>query len=626
MCGITGIHHYGGANAHADIVRRMTQSLSHRGPDDCGLHVTGSIGLGHTRLSIIDLSAAGRQPMHSEDGRCTLSYNGEVYNFSELRNTLEAKGHRFRGKSDTEVVLRSYIEWGTDCFRRFEGMFALALWDEAQQRLLLARDCFGIKPLYYYDSGAAIFFGSEIKALLASKAVTPRINWAGVHEYLCFGAALGANTTYDGFHKLLPGHLLSADADGVKITQYASMFEATPVADDLASAETKVRTLLGRAVKDHLASDVPVGVFLSAGIDSSAITAFASQQYPGQLTTYTAGFDFDWEASELAGARQVAERFGTDHHELHIGGEKVAPLIERLVRCHDGPFGNPANIPLYLLCEAVGGRHKVILTGEGGDELFGGYRTYWLAALQRLTPSLLRAGRRLGHVERLVPRRWGMAKPLRHLRILTRLGMDPSQDMALLRSVDSPVAAPFAGPAQAMLQASDPFQRYREHFHRFANLDPAQRMMRTDCGIRLTDLYFEKADRASMAHGIEVRVPLVDRQLAAYAMGLPAAYKVRGRTGKLILRRSLRGLVPDAVLDRPKTGFSVPLHHWLRTSLVDYLRSVLFDEATLRTGLFDRVAMERMVHEHERGQRNHGQLLHHLLNLALWLNAYRVVA
>ena len=626
MCGIAGIHHYGGANAEAEAVRRMTESLSHRGPDDSGLHVAGPIGLGHTRLSIIDLSAAGRQPMHSEDGRCTLSYNGEVYNFRELRRTLEAKGHRFRGNSDTEVVLRAYIEWGTDCLRRFEGMFALALWDEAQQRLLLARDPFGIKPLYYQDFGAAIVFGSEIKALLASNAVTPRIDWAGLHEYLCFGVALGANTTYDGVRKLPPGHLLSADADGVKVAEYASMFEATPVADDLPSAEAKLYSLLERAVKDHLASDVPVGVFLSAGIDSSAITAFASQQYQGRLTTYTAGFDFDWEASELAVARQVAERFGTDHHELHITGEEVTPLIERLVRCHDGPFGNPANIPLYLLCEAVGGRHKVILTGEGGDELFGGYRTYWLAALQRLAPSLLRAGRRLGHVERLAPRPWGMAKPLRHLRILTRLGVDPSQDMALLRSVDSPVTAPFAAPAQAMLQSSDPFRRYREHFHRFANLDPAQRMMHTDCGIRLTDLYFEKADRASMAHGIEVRVPLVDRRLAAYAMGLPAAYKVRGRTGKLILRRSLRGLVPEAVLRRPKTGFAVPMHHWLRTSLVDYLRSVLFDEATLRTGLFDRAALERMVREHQNGQRNHGQLLHHLLNLALWLHAYRVAA
>ena len=622
MCGVAGLLRVDGVAADIAAVRHMAQTLRHRGPDGSGAFAQGAVALGHTRLSVLDLSAQGSQPMHSADGRFVLAYNGEIYNFRDLRRILEAKGHRFRSRSDTEVVLCACMEWGLDCFQRLEGMFALALWDGEEQRLTLARDRFGIKPLYYCNTGRSWVFGSEVKALLASAEAPSRMDWAGLHEYLHFGATLGESTLFQGVRKLPPGHLLTLSAAGANLAPYASVLDAAPVEDDQPSAAGKVRKLLEKAVASHLVSDVPVGLFLSGGLDSSAIAAFASKHYGGRLRTYAASFDFNPHGGELPWARQVAEHFNTDHQELRISGAEAAPVLERLVHSHDLPFGDPASIPLYLLCAALKGEGlKVVLGGDGADELFGGYGLYRHA----LAGGALR--RHLEVLSSLVRRRSGKrpAAQLGNWPILAHRGA--ATFMAKLVSADS-AAAPLlrlvAPEVRRQLQATDPFWRYREHHHRLRHLSLAQRMMRLDCAIRLPDRYLEKVDRASMAHGVEVRVPMLDLGLAAYALGLPAAYKVRPEVGKLVLRQALRTMLPAEVLERPKVPFGVPVGHWLRTSLAKYLSSVLLDGTATRSGLFDNAALERVVQRHVRRQANHGRLLFQLLSLALWVSMYRV--
>ncbi len=561
--------------------------------------------------------------MQSDDGGFVLAYNGEIYNFREIRTALEAKGHHFRGRSDTEVVLRAYIEWGEASFSKFDGMFAMSVWDNRKRRLHLVRDRFGIKPLYYHHSPSGnLIFGSEIKAILASGEVEARINWESLHEYMYYCTALGANTMFGGITKLLPGHVLTIDSSGMKCVPYASILDVDDIRDDLSTATRTVRSRLEEAVKSHLVSDVPVGVFLSGGIDSSAITSFASRHYGGRLKTFSAGFDFERGVNELPQARLVAEHFGTEHHELHISGSDLAQVIERLIRCHDEPFGDAANIPLYLLCEQLASDVKVILQGDGGDEIFAGYDRY--VRLSRLFWWRL-MGRTAGWLHPLAQRLTSGRKPLLGLTAFST--SDPEMLMASIMSTEPLYRPPdrvFAIEFHSFLKDTDPFCRYKELYRRLERLDAVQRMLYTDSSIILPDLYFEKVDKPAMFHSVEVRVPLVDTRLTAYVMGLPSAYKVRGKEKKYVLRQALRGIIPDSILDRPKTGFGVPMSHWLRTSLADYLKSVLFDPATQRTGLFDGDAVALCIREHLDRRRDNGLLLYKLLNLALWFKEYRL--
>ncbi len=621
MCGIAGIVYRDGRPVDRGLVQRMGACLRHRGPDDEGEYTGGGAGIAHTRLSIIDLSEGGRQPMRSDDGRYVVAYNGEVYNFRELRHTLERCGHEFRGRSDTEVVLRSFIEWGESSFAMLEGMFAMAVWDSAERRLHLVRDRFGIKPLYYHADAKSLVFGSEIKALLASGEVARDLDWRGLHEYLYYNTALGERTMFAGVLKLLPGHMLTLDDDGVRVREYCSIFDVEAVQDDYTTAVERVRELLEQAVRAHLVSDVPVGVFLSGGIDSSAITAFAARHYGGRLKTFSAGFDFDRGVNELPKARKVAEHFDTDHHELHVSGGDVAGVIERLVRCHDQPFGDAANIPLFLLCEQLGDGNKVVLQGDGGDEVFGGYKVHSLMAIERWATLFARA---TSWASTRVP------DGVRYFGVIQRLNNpDSSLKYAMVladRRAGERPAGVFAPGARSMLEASDPFARYREMYGRFAGLDAVQRTLYTDCAVILPDLYFEKVDKATMAHGVEVRVPLVDTRLAAYVMGLPAKYKIRWLHKKRILRRALRGVVPDEILDRPKVGFGVPASHWLRTTLAGYMRDVLLDDTRPSASLFDAAALRTLVDDHVEGRKDSGTFLYRLLNLALWHDEYGVAA
>ena len=598
----------------------MTRTLHHRGPDDSGIITLEIAAFGHTRLSILDLTQAGHQPMRSADDRFTLVYNGEVYNFHYLRQLLEGEGVRFCSRSDTEVVLYAYQQWGQEAFSRFNGMFALAIWDDRTRQLCLARDRFGIKPLYYAPTRSGVVFGSEIKSILASGLVPRSINWAGLHEYMYYGNAHGAHTLFEGIAQLLPGHYLTFSEKGCESAPFWRMEEIERIDDDPRAASETIRERLEQAIRSHLVSDVPVGVSLSGGIDSSCITAFAARHCSGRLRTYSVGFDFDKGVNELPKARRVADHFGTEHQELHIAGVDMPEVIESLVRRHDEPFADAANIPLYLLSKRLAGSVKVILQGDGGDEIFAGYRRYNVLSAHRFWRLAAPAGLL---ANALTPRGPGYYRRARFLRALTNA--DPAMRMAMLLTVETQVESPTRILSHDWRQALvpyDPFQRFRDFNKRLASLPPVQRMLYTDTGILLPDTFLEKVDKSTMSHGIEVRVPLLDRELTDYVMGLPASLKVRRGQKKWILRRALRGIVPDVVLDSPKTGFGVPYAYWLRNSLAGYMRSVLLDPSIIEKSIFDPKIVVNCIDEHTQGVRNHGFLLWKALNLALWCRMY----
>lgn len=621
MCGICGILDFSD-NIHIDeeLLLKMTQTLHHRGPDDLGTYTERPVGLGHTRLSILDLSQAGHQPMLSKNRQVVLAYNGEIYNFPELRAELQNLGHQFISNSDTEVVLTAYEQWGTDSFARFEGMFAFAIWDKTKGELHLARDVFGIKPFYYAALPKGIIFGSEVKAILASGQLSAEMEMQSLSEYLYYGTALGENSMFAGVRKLLPGHRIQLTEKGMSIHQFASKYDLEPSTDDWLTAKQKTTQLLDDAVARHLISDVPVGLFLSGGIDSSAIAALASRHYQKKLKTYSVGFDFDKGVNELDKARFVAERFGTEHHEIHVSGKNISETIEALVRSHDEPFGDAADLPLYLLCREIKDQVKVVLQGDGGDEIFAGYRRYNVLSAERTWRTLAAVGSPLF---KILPKKPAID---RMRRFLSTMGHQTSaMRMAMLMTVETleePPSRLLSSQALNNLKNTNPFLRYEQMAELFAKEDPIQRMLFSDCSIILPDIFLEKVDKSTMAHSVEVRVPFLDRRLTRYVMSLPSHYKVKRGKKKYLLREAMRGIVPDEILDGPKTGFGVPYGYWLKEPLAEYLKSVLLDQSIKEWGLFDMKRLETSIHEHISGQRNHGFLLYKLLNLGLWHRFY----
>jgi asparagine synthase (glutamine-hydrolysing) len=625
MCGICGLYNRSGEKISEALLWQMTRTLAHRGPDDSGVYRDGeTIGLGQTRLSIIDLSPSGHQPMVSSDGDCCLVYNGEVYNYLELRGELISDGIQFRGDSDSEVVLQAYLHWGVEAFQKLDGQFAFAIWDRTKKMLYAVRDRFGIKPFYYLNRRSRLVFGSEIKAILAATPETGDIDPAGLSEFLYFGTTLGDRTFYNEIKKLKPGHYLQISDKTVTETPYMTFYdglssEGAATGNEItrpADAIAGVRTHLENAVRRHLVSDVPVGVFLSGGLDSSTITAFASRHYEGKLSTFSVGFDFDKGHNELPQARQIAELFGTKHNELQISGKDIAETIVALASCHDQPFGDAANIPLYLMCEKIKGDISVILQGDGGDEIFAGYRRYNVLAhgglwhLSAPVPALLRA---------LAPRNAGYYRLQRFFNAVNQ--RSPADRMALLLTEESPQSPPtriLSSSFRERIADCDPFAAYRVFHDRFKFLDPVQQMLYTDCGIILPDTFLEKVDRATMAHSIEVRVPLLDNTLARYVMGLPSNLKVRRGEQKWLLRQAMKGILPGDIISGRKQGFGVPYSEWLRNPLAEFLQATLTDPAVKRWGIFDQKALETCIAEHRTGRRNNGYLLYKALQLALW--------
>jgi asparagine synthase (glutamine-hydrolysing) len=634
MCGISGaIAPDIAPQALAAAVNRMVAALHHRGPDSAGTFTdhANACALGHARLSIIDLSEAGQQPMLGPQGRMAIVFNGEVYNFRELRMELAAGGRQFVSRTDTEVVLAAYERWGIDAFLRLNGMFAFALLDRVRGCLVLARDRLGIKPLYVARAGRRFVFASEIKAIVNSGLVDTAPDLSHLHEFLHFGNTLGEASMYRDITRLPPAHWIKIDLASGAVSEPERYWappspqSSPPSATEEAIATGTTRTLLEAAVKRQLVSDVPVGVFLSGGIDSTAIVALAARHYHGQLRTYSVGFDYIGDGQELPKARWVAKRFGTEHHELHVGANDREDIIERTSAAHDQPFADPANLPLYQLCQALGGETKVILQGDGGDEIFGGYRRYeYLRAAALTRPMAAAACMALSPAQSLYGRRLFGAHRFFHS--LAR--SDEAARMGGLLSVEGPLNPPtriLNAELRATVLNQDPLARYREVIATLPATDELQRMLLTDLQILLPDIFLEKVDRSTMAMSIEVRVPFLDFDLVDYVTALPSSYKVGIGRRKKLLRSALQGIVPDRILNGRKTGFGVPISAWLAGPLRSYAEDRILAHSG-PVGWFDASAVRALFDEHTAGRRDNAQLLWKALQCALWRDRLQVAS
>jgi asparagine synthase (glutamine-hydrolysing) len=625
MCGIAGFADrslrwsVAGEAAAEDTATlgRMCAAIRHRGPDDEGRRVMPGAALGMRRLSIIDL-ATGQQPIHNEDESVWVVFNGEIYNYAELRAELTARGHRFYTNSDTETIVHAYEEWGADAFARLRGMFGIALWDSRNGSLFLARDRVGIKPLHYAKVGDRLYFGSEIKSILAAGEVIPKIDFAALDHYLSFLYTPRDVSIFEGVHKLPPGHILRWRAGTIEISRYWEMpaEERQPASEQ--DAVDSLRQVLRDAVRSHLMSEVPLGAFLSGGVDSSVVVGLMAEASNQPVRTFSIGFD-DPRFDELEHARVVARHFGTDHHEFVVKPDALA-IIDDLIAHFDEPFGDSSAIPTWYVSEIARRHVTVVLSGDGGDELFGGYERYSphprIAAFDRWAPP---ASRRVASlVWPLLPHGATGKNFLRRAardsrgRYLDQIGyFQPDEKSSLL-----------SGDVQQAVGTADAEARLGRHFARLSGLPWDAQMMHFDFETYLPEDILTKVDRMSMAHSIESRVPLLDNAVVDYAATLPAAFKIKNGRKKHILKEAAASLLPAHILNRRKQGFAVPVGGWFRGDLRDFFSDVLLSQRARERGYFNQRFVNRIVREHLAGRRDHTLRLWALVVFELWHRQY----
>jgi asparagine synthase (glutamine-hydrolysing) len=625
MCGLVGIFDpQGRAPIDRLLLERMNRAQRHRGPDGEGLHAAPGIGLASTRLAIID-PAAGAQPMFNEDASVVVVYNGAIYNFRDLQKELRARGHRFRSASDTEVLVHAWEEWGEACVGRLRGMFAFALWDARQRTLFLARDRLGIKPLHYAIlPDGRLLFASELKGLLAHPDLPRRIDAFAVEDYLAYGYVPDPRTIYQGARKLPPGHWLSwrVGQSAPREERYWRLRFAAREGLEARRAAEELLERLEQAVALHLVADVPLGAFLSGGIDSSAVVATMSRVAAGGVNTCSIGFDRP-DHDETAFARQVAEACNTRHR---VGQARVHDLavIEDLPLVYDEPFADASAIPTMQLCALARQAVTVALSGDGGDELFAGYRRHrwhlheeWVRAV---LPARLRRPL-FGALGRLYPKLDWAPQPLRLQATLSELALDPAD--AYFHSValaPDPVRRRLYSPAlRSALQGYGAAEVMRAHWREGGSEHPLDQVQYVDLMTYLPGDILTKVDRASMAHALEVRVPLLDHVLVEWAATLPPRLRLNARGSKYVLKQALRPHLPAAVLRRRKMGFAVPLAAWLRGSLMAPVESSLAAPAFAESGLFDPAAATRLIAQHRSGRRDHSRLIWALFMFAGFL-------
>lgn len=599
-------------------IAAMLQTIAHRGPDGEGILVERSVGLGHRRLAIIDV-AGGGQPQANEDGNVQVVFNGEIYNFAALRDELAARGHVFRTRSDTEVIVHLYEELGPECVRRLDGMFAFALWDRRRRRLVLARDRVGIKPLYYARTREGLAFGSELKAILAGGGVSREFDVEALRRFLAFRYVPGEATLFRSIRKLLPAHYLVAEDGRIATHRYWDLaFTTARHACSFADAAAELRTLLGRTVRNHLIADVPAGVLLSGGVDSSALLALAAEAGGPPLQTFTVGFDGTSVPDERPYARLVAQRFGAEHRELTIGAGDFWDFLPAYARHMEEPVCEPPAVALHYLTRLARQHVKVLLSGEGGDEAFAGYPNYsHLLALGRLEGWLGPLRRPAGALVALAGRGLGSDRARRYGAALGR----PLPEFYFGRS-SSPAAyfnrrqAPAAALGRA--EATEYIAGLLAPAHARGRLE---QMLYVDMQTWLPDDLLVKADKITMANSVELRVPLLDHHVLEFAASLPADFKVQGREGKRVLKAAFAGLLPPEVLLRPKAGFPVPYDAWLRGPLAGRVRETLLSGGAIARGLFPAREIESLL----RAQARHGlhaKEVFSLLALEFWHRAF----
>jgi asparagine synthase (glutamine-hydrolysing) len=608
MCGICGIASRTTA-PDLDRLAAMSTSLAHRGPDSGGEFANGPVALAARRLSIIDL-AGGDQPMASEDGSRVVVQNGEIYNYPELRRELEREGHRFRTRCDTEVHLHLYELHGPEYVRRLRGMFAVALWDAGERRLVLARDRYGIKPLYYRNSGDSLEFASELRALPRGE-----IDLDALEAFLAFNSIPAPYSIFRDTRKLPAGHVLVwSERGGIELSRYARP-GPVPVdelrGDDEAELVEELRARLRDSVRAHLLADVPVGVLLSGGVDSAVLAALAAQETPEAVHTFTIGFE-ERSFDERADARLVAERYGTNHHELLVRPDPTM-LLPALAEAFDEPFADSSALPTYLVSQLAAEHVKVALSGEGGDELFGGYYTYAADLLADRVAPLARLARPL--VERLPTSTAKASFDYKAKRFVRAAQLPPLERHHGWKEI-------FSRELRAELRGSrngfDPVDVYRARYAETEGADPLARLQDVDFGIYLVDDLLVKTDRASMAHSLEARVPFLDSAVTNFAFGLPAKHKVRGLSKKVLLRKAAAPLVPREIVHGRKRGFSIPAAAWLRGELEPFARATLSPTTLRSQGFFEPEPVKRLLDEHAAGAQDWSRQLWGLLAFTLW--------
>jgi asparagine synthase (glutamine-hydrolysing) len=603
--------------AEFGLVHRMCDVIRHRGPDDEGIHVEPGVGLGMRRLSIIDLST-GQQPIHNEDRSIWIVFNGEIYNFRELRVELEAAGHTFYTSSDTEVIVHAYEQWGEAAFGRLRGMFGIGLWDRPRRTLLLVRDRTGIKPLHFVERGGRLYFGSEIKSLIAAGAVDRQIDLEALDHYLSFLYAPRDRSLFKGVRKLPPGHLLRWRDGRAEISKYWEVAAAEPFRGSAEDAAASLRVVLADAVRSHMVSDVPLGAFLSGGIDSSIVVGLMAEASSQPVQTFSIGFD-EPQFDELEHARTVAEHFGTDHHEFVVRPDGLS-ILERLVEHFDEPFADSSAIPTWYVSEIARRHVTVVLSGDGGDELFGGYDRYLphprVAQFDRLNIPGMR--RLAGAVWPVLPHG---TRGKNFLRRVSRQDNGRYLDSIAFFQADEKDAL-YSADVRQSLSSWDAEESLGAHFSRFAALPHDSRMMRFDFETYLPEDVLTKVDRMSMAHSIESRVPLLDNQVIDFAATLPAHFKIRNGRRKHVLKEAVRTLLPRGIIDRKKQGFGVPLGVWFRGGLTDVFADVLRSPRTRQRGYFEPAFVDRLVDEHLAGRRDHTLRLWQLTVFELWHRQY----
>lgn len=626
MCGIAGIVSLQGT-AGAEAVRAMTARLVHRGPDADGLWSDGSCALGHRRLSIIDLSDAGRQPMSNDDESVWITFNGEIYNFRSLRADLQGLGHAFRTRTDTEVILRAYDQWGDGCIRRLRGMFAFALWDRPRRRLLLARDRVGKKPLFYAWVGDRFVFASELQALLALPDVPREVDWQAVDSYLSWGYVPAPHTAFKGIRKLLPGHSLdvdfSKDAPLARETSYWHLEYSPKLALSESEAIEALRERLTEAVRLRMISDVPLGAFLSGGIDSSIVVGLMAGLSDRPVKTFSIGFK-EAAFNELDHARRVAERWSTSHTECVVEPDALA-ILPGLVRHFGEPYADSSAIPTYYVSKITRERVTVALNGDGGDESFAGYDRYLANAVAerlRRIPLTTASARALGRLLPDSPHQKSTARRIHRFLEVAGEPMAARYGRWLGYFAEAEKRRLYAGDLRATLSGPRPDDWLEGLFDDARLLHPVEAAMSVDVRSYLPYDLLVKVDITSMAHGLEARSPFLDHEVMELAASLPVSLKRRGRESKYLLKRAFADLLPAANVDRPKMGFGVPVGDWFRGPLRELLEDALLSEQARRRGIFASTALRTLVADHIEGRAEHSNRLWSLLMLELWLREF----
>jgi asparagine synthase (glutamine-hydrolysing) len=619
MCGIAGRFNYlTGKPVDRAVLRGMCDLIAHRGPDGADTWTEGAIGLGHRRLAVIDLSPAGRQPMASADGRLQITFNGEIYNFLQLRDQLEAAGHQFHSHSDTEVILAAYREWGIDCLSHLRGMFAFALWDAAERALLVARDRVGKKPLHYLLDRDGIAFASEPKSFLADPAFEARPDLEALSAYLTYQYVPSPLSAFEGVRKLPPAHYLLVRDGKVTIERYWRLSYTQKRKMSQADAEAELLERLREAVRIRLISDVPLGAFLSGGVDSSTVVALMAEAGNGPVKTFSIGFE-EKEYDELPYARLVARQYATDHHEFIVRPDATA-IFPQLVWHYNEPFADSSAIPTYYLSQLARRHVTVALNGDAGDENFAGYRRYITPSAARRFDNLPAPARSAvaAAVRALPGGPFSTTLPGRGTHWLRRLSDPPERRYGRRMMIFEPELKDALCTPEFTRRSADAGQFLTDVFERSDAPDFVDALLDVDVNTYLPDCLLVKVDIATMAHGLEGRSPMLDHEFMEFAASLPSDLKLHSGDTKYILKNVARRLIPSETIDRPKKGFGVPLERWFRKELRELTGDLLLDGRLGARGYFRAEVVKRLVEEHWRGERQWENQLWSLLMLESW--------